>query len=318
MLNIKRDQLSFMDTGEIQVEYQNSSKTRVKGFSYLIPKVYRKEFQDFLDDWSPDGGDALLKNYNAKYSNRKKKTGWRTMEKMCRRVEEVLDLTCGSLTTHAFRRSGATSLANAGASLIQLKRAGRWQSSTVAEGYIENCLPEKRKQVSMMTDHDTIEISSVSFLLKFRIILTKKQTPQNKPQPTPKTWQDSLTTKSNIFPDVEIKSKKSAEEEAGRIVFHNCTFNISARGESNKMDVDKVIRDIVVGVKNNFDSNQNCNKSVSRVGILKNSYSQQCQTIEHIDFASVSEPTNATPVHTPPVAKVKRTPVINPYKKSKL
>ena len=85
------------------------------------------------------------------------------MEKMCRRVEEVLDLTCGSLTTHAFCRSGATSLANAGASLIQLKRAGRWQSSAVAEGYIKNCLPEKRKQVSMMRDHDTIEISSVSF-----------------------------------------------------------------------------------------------------------------------------------------------------------
>ena len=81
VLNIKRGELSFIDTGEIQVEYRNSSKTRVKGFSYLIPKVYRKEFQDFLDDWSPDGGDALLKNYNAKYSNRKKKTGWQTMEK---------------------------------------------------------------------------------------------------------------------------------------------------------------------------------------------------------------------------------------------
>ena len=76
VLNVKRDELSFMDTGEIQVEYQSFSKTRVKGFSYLIPKVYWKEFQDFLDDWSPDGGDALLKNYNAKYSNRKKKTGW--------------------------------------------------------------------------------------------------------------------------------------------------------------------------------------------------------------------------------------------------
>ena len=54
VLNIRRDELSFMDTGEIQVKYKNSSKTRVKGFSYLIPKIYRKEFQDFLDDWSPD------------------------------------------------------------------------------------------------------------------------------------------------------------------------------------------------------------------------------------------------------------------------
>ena len=83
--------------------------------------------------------------------------------KMCRRVEQILKLPVGSLTTHSFRRSGATSLANGGATLIQLKRAGRWASSTVAEGYIEHCLPEKRKQVSMMTNENTIEISSVSF-----------------------------------------------------------------------------------------------------------------------------------------------------------
>ena len=237
---------------------------------------------------------------------------------MCYRVEQVLGLKCGSLTTHAFCRSGATALANAGASLIQLKRAGMWQSSKVVQGYIKNRLPEKRRKVSMMTDHDTIEISSVSFLLKLRILLTKIQTPQNKPEPTPKTWQDSLTTKSCIFLDVNIKSKKTPQEEVGRIVFHNYTFNISARGESNNMDVDKVIRDIVAGVKNNVHSNQNCNKSVSRAGVLKNSYSQQCQTIEHIDFGSVSEMTNATPVHTPPVGQVKRTPVLNPYKKTKL
>ena len=317
VLNVKREELSILETGEIQVEYQSSSKTRVKGFSYLIPKVYQKEFKDYLDDWSAVGGNSLLKNYNVKCSKRKKKTGWRTMQKMCNRVEQVLGLSVNSLTTHAFRRSGATALANAGASLIQLKRAGRWQSSKVAEGYIENCLPEKRKQVSMMTCRDAIDISSVSFLLKFRILLTKTQTPQNRPQPTPKTWQDSLTTKSNLFPDVEIKSKKTPEEEVGRIVFQNCTFNISAGGKSNNMDIDRVIRDIVTGVKNNVHSYQNCNKSVSRAGILKNSYSQQSQTIQHIDFGSVSDSKNASPAHTLPVRQVQRTPVVNPYKRTK-
>ena len=85
---------------------------------------------------------------------------------MTARVEHLLKLPKGSLTTHSFRRSGATALANAGASLIQLKRAGRWQSSTVAEGYIEHCLPEKRKQVTMMADDDAIEITSVSFFIQ--------------------------------------------------------------------------------------------------------------------------------------------------------
>ena len=169
----------------------------------------------------------------------------------------------------------------------------------------------------MMTVHDAIEISLVSFLLKFRILLTKTQTPQNRPQPTPKTWQDSLTTKSNLFPDVEIKSKKTPEEEVGRIVFQNCTFNISAGGKSNNMDIDRVIRDIVTGVKNNVHSYQNCNKSVSRAGILKNNYGQQSQTIQHIDFGSVSDSKNASPAHTLPVRQVQRTPVVNPYKRTK-
>ena len=82
---------------------------------------------------------------------------------MCGRFEEILGLPKGTLTTHTFRRSGAMALANNGASLIQLKRAGRWSSSAVAEGYIENSLPEKRKQVSLMTGNSVIEILSVSY-----------------------------------------------------------------------------------------------------------------------------------------------------------
>ena len=88
---------------------------------------------------------------------------------MYRRFKDILGLPEKSLTTHTFRRSGATVLANNGASLIQLKRAGRWTSSTVAEGYIEQSIPEKQKQVSMMTGNNVIEILSVSydFCLKF-------------------------------------------------------------------------------------------------------------------------------------------------------
>lgn len=48
-------------------------------------------------------------------------------------------------TGHCFRRTSATLLANAGANLTTLKQHGRWRSSSVAEGYIENLLHTKKK-----------------------------------------------------------------------------------------------------------------------------------------------------------------------------
>ena len=165
VLNIKYEEVTFLDSGEVQIEYCTSSKTRIAGFSYLIPAQYKKEFKAYMDDWCPETGNFFLKNYRKDINKRKTKTGWRTLQNMTARVEELLKLPKGSLTTHSFRRSSATALANAGASLIQLKRAGRWQSSAVAEGYIEHCLPEKRKQVTMMADGDAIDITSVSFFI---------------------------------------------------------------------------------------------------------------------------------------------------------
>lgn len=46
-------------------------------------------------------------------------------------------------TGHCLRRTSATLLVNAGADLLQLKRHGGWQSSTVAEGYIDESISNK-------------------------------------------------------------------------------------------------------------------------------------------------------------------------------
>ncbi|KAH0812075.1 hypothetical protein GEV33_010716 [Tenebrio molitor] len=48
-------------------------------------------------------------------------------------------------TGHCFRRSSATLLAAGGGDLVSLKRHGGWRSSTVAEGYIEDCVEERIK-----------------------------------------------------------------------------------------------------------------------------------------------------------------------------
>lgn len=46
-------------------------------------------------------------------------------------------------TGHCFRRSSATLLADTGAYILSLKRHGRWKSSTVAEGYVEQSIQNK-------------------------------------------------------------------------------------------------------------------------------------------------------------------------------
>ena len=65
-------------------------------------------------------------------------------------------------TGHSFRRSFATHLAESGAPLITLKRAGRWQSDNVDQGYIDT---SKRMMIDvsqMLNSNNDTRISSSS------------------------------------------------------------------------------------------------------------------------------------------------------------
>lgn len=50
-----------------------------------------------------------------------------------------------SFTGHCFRRSSATLLADSGANLLKIKQHGGWKSNSVAEGYVENSIENKKK-----------------------------------------------------------------------------------------------------------------------------------------------------------------------------
>ena len=55
-------------------------------------------------------------------------------------------------TSHTFRRSGASIMANGSASMEQIKIAGNWKSAGAAEGYIQKSDPMKRKIASIQAD----------------------------------------------------------------------------------------------------------------------------------------------------------------------
>eukprot|EP00957_Ditylum_brightwellii_P157334 11975034-Ditylum_brightwellii.AAC.1 len=58
--------------------------------------------------------------------------------KCCRMIEEKLGLAEKCLTGHFGRRSGAIALADAGISMPNMKRAGRWASTLAVEEYMKH------------------------------------------------------------------------------------------------------------------------------------------------------------------------------------
>jgi integrase len=52
---------------------------------------------------------------------------------------------CVLFTGHCFRRTSATWLADSGADIMKIKRHGGWKSNSVAEGYVEDSLENKKK-----------------------------------------------------------------------------------------------------------------------------------------------------------------------------
>jgi hypothetical protein len=55
-------------------------------------------------------------------------------------------------TSHTFRRSGASIMANGSASMEQIKIAGNWKSTGAAEGYIQKSDPMKRKIANIQAE----------------------------------------------------------------------------------------------------------------------------------------------------------------------
>eukprot|EP00957_Ditylum_brightwellii_P112148 8550675-Ditylum_brightwellii.AAC.1 len=63
----------------------------------------------------------------------------------CRMIEGKLGLAEKRLTAHFGRRSGAVALADAGISMPNLKRAGRWVSTSAVEEYMEHSHASKKE-----------------------------------------------------------------------------------------------------------------------------------------------------------------------------
>jgi len=111
---------------------------------FYVPSVYlplfKKYFSQLEGGIKQNSSDRLLKNFNVKAGSRIQSTGKNTAGTCTKDSCAVMGMESEGYTTHCFRRSAATNLADAGMSLVNLKRHGQWKSDASAERYIANSI----------------------------------------------------------------------------------------------------------------------------------------------------------------------------------
>ena len=153
VLNVKVQDVS-LNQEKIEVKFNHSRKRINYGFTFWIPMLYAPPYRKYLSELDRSNAirnSRFLKNYNSRAHTRTRDTGKNMITKSIHMMCEVLGISNSTgYTTHCFRRSAATNLADAGVSLVNLKRHGQWKSDSTAERYIANSVPIRRERVEKL------------------------------------------------------------------------------------------------------------------------------------------------------------------------
>ena len=117
----------------IEVNFPYKTKRSAKDFWYKIPVWLKPSFKKYFDQLHSNSPDSrFLKNWSGgKNGCRKQNYGINKIGGLAKSIALWLGIT-GNFTAHSFRRSAATSLAEAGISVVSLCHAGRWSSLKTA------------------------------------------------------------------------------------------------------------------------------------------------------------------------------------------
>ena len=138
--------------GKVEITFNHPRKRRNEGFKYWVPAVYEDLYHLYMSQLKnkSDKSSRFLKNYNKRSKKRVQNCGRNTVNSAVSHCCSILKLPEDGYTSHAFRRSAATNLADAGVGLTNLKRHGQWKSPAAAEGYISNSVPLRREREQML------------------------------------------------------------------------------------------------------------------------------------------------------------------------
>ena len=129
----------------VEVAFAHDRKKRNNGFKFYVAGQYMSMYDRYLKELCPKtikaGKVQFLKNWNKKGNRRIQNTGKGVVNDLHKVACKILNKNADPYTSHTWRRSAATNLADAGVSFINLKRHGQWLSDSVVEGYIANSKP---------------------------------------------------------------------------------------------------------------------------------------------------------------------------------
>ena len=143
----------------VEVAFCHDRKKRNNGFKFYVAGKYIPMYERYLKELCPKtvkaGKVQFLKNWNKKGKRRIQNTGKGVVNDLHTIACKILNKNPDPYTTHTWRRSAATNLADAGVSFINLKRHGQWLSDAVVEGYIANSKPLRDERLHcLMPDPD--------------------------------------------------------------------------------------------------------------------------------------------------------------------
>jgi hypothetical protein len=126
-----------------------------------------------------DKGGRFFRNLLPTLKPSKTPIGSNTLAKYPEKIGQFLKLPdCSRFTSHSFRHTGASILADEGASVMQLQQAGGWESASVAESYVQESnnsrLQIAKKIVSTMESNQVVMSSTTSTSL-----MTETQKPRS-------------------------------------------------------------------------------------------------------------------------------------------
>lgn len=153
-------QLQFVNIKRIDSIYEvyvTKSKTdqASKGFKFYISGPNIIYIDEYLNYFSSKNKTGRLFRKIVAGEGCARSIGKNTISSYPKLIASKLNLEePNSFTGHCFRRSGATIMADLGASKILLKRAGRWKSDSVCDGYIEESKSSKL-QISNLVGQNT-------------------------------------------------------------------------------------------------------------------------------------------------------------------
>ncbi|KAJ3653491.1 hypothetical protein Zmor_012740 [Zophobas morio] len=129
-----------------------------------------------------------------------------TFGKIPRKIATFLKLeNPAKYTGHSFRRSSATLLVNAGGDITSLKRHGGWESTKVAESYIQESFGERVKIAQKVFGDEKLAPNE---LVDNEIVMDK---------PTNLSYSEACGSSSS--------NSSTSKNTAQNVYFNNCTFN---------------------------------------------------------------------------------------------